>query len=485
MILDKNSAIQELKQLNKNYLADEHFRNAFASSSLSRQQALSTLDYDYSSAINQAYIASMENANAIAGSALGQGYKQQALNDNQSALLDAFNQYKQNYLSNQQNILQNYDELNQSIYNSYANQEERISNQAETLVDYSNAHYDYLDYLYKNGYMSAFDTADFNKFLYDDGTLKNKSDIFNRNAVEVINPETGETEVVEEGFFDGEGNITDIGRDYLDYIENAQFEGVPTFSEYLYNERKDLYDWAETVSGEYGSRGFDLFRTATGRDNWVGKNPTSKDNLVGNNTTSKDDWVGKNPSEYHYKIADAANKWTDDYVYLTNDNLITTDYFGKDALKLLESDNWKLTDNSADIYTPELFYKSAKTLTDGQAGTVKKRTIEIKESAEAAMKGELQNGTIIDINRGGGAELWAYWNGKFYKMEAQGPYDIVKLPADYGTQQDRNYEYYKKGNNYYKRYDHWTGAQLPTKSVKIEKVTEEEYNKMLEKYGVK
>ena len=388
MILTKNEVASQLKMFNKNYINDEYFRNAFATTSLAEQTALSNLEYDYSSAINNAYISAMNNSNSIQNSALGTGYKEQALAQNQSALLDAFEQYKQNYVSGQQSVQSQYDEINQSIYDLYANQEAKFASQAETFIDYWDEHYNYLNYLWEDGKYDLFNNADLHNFVtndeYGNPRLKTKGELFAMGT--------------EGALVDTNGELTDAGRHYLDVVENMYFEGTPSFGDYLVENNRKLWDWASEISSEYGASGVGLFKELTGRN-------------------TKDYSFDLSPYDYH--IADVADTWATDYVTLTKDNLITEDYFDDDAEALLTGNNWKLSADAKDTFSVDEFEDSAGTLTKGQAGSSKNSSKTIKSAVEAARNGTLKNGTIIDINVGGGAELWAYWNGKFVKMQEE------------------------------------------------------------------
>jgi hypothetical protein len=391
MILTRNEVSSQLKQLNKSYISDEYFRNALNETTLLENQALANLEYDYGQAVNQAYAASMDANKAIQNSALGTGYKEAALVENQNALLDAFNQYKQNYVSNKQSVIANYDKINQSIYDAYQQQEEKFASQAETFIEYWDEYYNYADWLWKQGNYDIFENGELKPFTTLDEfgapRLKTRSELFDQGGDGAFVTENGE--------------LTNAGKHYLDVIENARFEGMPTFGEYLSENNRDLWNWASEVSEEYGLSGAGLFREATGR---------------GGDYESK-------YSSYDWHIFDVADKWTDEYVKLTKDNVITYDYLASTDENIDEVNNtlskhsWKLTSDAEKILSPELFKDSAKTLTDGQAGSNRAKTV--KQAADAAMDGKLKNGTLVDINRGGGVELWCYWNGKFYKLEKE------------------------------------------------------------------
>lgn len=389
MILTKEEVIPKLKELNKAYLNDDYFRNLYTTSSLSRQQSDSALDYDYSKAINEAYSSSMRNLDYLNNSALGTGYKEKALMENQNALLDAFNTYKENYASGKQSIMTQFDEVDSNIYKSYLQQESRIANEADTLIKYFDEYYNYINYLYENN-PEVFNVDSMNGLLTSDKTaLKSKYDLFSRDG---DNP-----------YINDDGELTEAGKSFFDTIEMLDEEGVPTFGQYLEDTNKDLWEWARTISPDYMNNGLGLFREATGRD----------------------DKYKYNYSSYDHRIADVAGKWDKEYVTLTGDNVITWDYLSdndKDKKEIeteLSSGKWKLSDNANDQYDAASFKESAEQLTDGEAGGDKSRVAALIKAADAAIAGTLSNGTILDINAGGGTNLWVYWNGKFVKLKKQ------------------------------------------------------------------
>ena len=418
--------MSELKKLNKNYLSDEYFRDAFAATSLSEQRNLSQLEYDYSSAINEAYVSSLQNENAIRNSALGTGYKEALLKSNQDALMDAFNEYRNSYTSNLNETINYHDENRSAITDTYTAQEQYYMDQSERLANYFTAHYDYLKYLYENN-PEVFDNYDFrNMFMNVDNegnaTLKSAQDLFNRR-VEQTTDERGNTINVEKGFVDGDGNLTEYGQRYLDFLENHMIESVPTFSQYLYDENRELYDWASTYDSNYDESGYDLFRRITGRVGIDGEEPVNKYNI---------------PNNYDYRIGAVADKLSEgNLVKLTKDNLIvgeddefvynddgdTVALMDGSGIETLESGYWRLSNNQEDIYTPESFVDNAESIDEGW-----RRNDVIYAAARAAQEGKLKNGTIIDVNKGKGRGiLYMYWNGNFVKMVQDEPMNLTEV----------------------------------------------------------
>jgi hypothetical protein len=259
-IANINDVSKELYKLNRNYENEQTWRNLYKDVSLNEQMAASQLTYDYGRAVNDAYISAMANQAAISGSALGEGYKNALLADTSSALEEAFNSYYANYQSGLQTIATDTAKANQAIT-------DELTLQAENTVKFSDAPYEYLQALF-NRYNDG-------EVLDSEGNAINIFDDTNKygeqNWIKYVNrdAETGELilkskdelfypkyELIDDGkggqyreyssFRDESGNLTLAGMDFYDQMLNefgATREGL-SFSDWLYENDKDLYDWA-------------------------------------------------------------------------------------------------------------------------------------------------------------------------------------------------------------------------------------------------
>jgi hypothetical protein len=74
MLFTASSVRPQVMEANKDYMGRNVWRQAFGDISMGNQQATTQLSQEYGNAMNQAYLSSMANENAIRASNLGQGY---------------------------------------------------------------------------------------------------------------------------------------------------------------------------------------------------------------------------------------------------------------------------------------------------------------------------------------------------------------------------------------------------------------------------
>ena len=392
MLADTNEVARQLREMNKSYYSDEQIREMFLDTALTEQRAVSSLNYDYAQAVNDAYTTSLQNRNFIYDSALGQGYKQQLVQQNQSDLQSAFEQYRSNYMTNLADIEEDITNTNFDITSLYQNQVDASSKQASMLNDYFGAHFDYLQQLGETN-EELFNTNVFNDYFMTTDEIGRRL----KTTDELMTASTNK-EGTDGGFYyiDEQGNqyITDYGLKMLSLLESTgtfdESQGY-SFGTYLKEANKDLWDWASTLSEEYGMTGSEVFRKLSGVTDYA---------------------VG---DILDYRISDVSKNWEDNYVTLTGDNVIDTDYMDENAIKYLEKHQWKIDKSTP--YTAMQFADSVKNITAGQVGTVKgKRGSVVKDFAAAVENGTVKNGTIVDVNYGLGEKLYIYWNGAIYPL---------------------------------------------------------------------
>ena len=377
----KQDIIKGLKELNKNYVSDETFRQLYGSTSLAEQQAVASLDYDYSQALNEAYAANMQAQNAIQGSALGQGYKQELMAQNQDAIVSAFEEYRNNYLSNLQSVTNQYDQARQSIYDAYLSQEKTLGEEAEMYQNYLDEHYNYAAWLNK--------FADFNQ----------------SGLYELIDPKTGALKSFQDIFYLDENNeLSEESRRALytlsNYYQETGDEDRPTrysFGEYLASENRELAEWS-TANGDANDTLFrELFGISKGGEGW------SMGNTFGGVEKQLAQWKA------------------DPNAILTFDenSVEKTDKYGMSgdaSKKALEANDWTI----GKAYTIDDFEKYlGSDIVKGQAGHVEGKKGSIAENAiKEAREGTLKDGTIIDVNYGKGEKFYIYKGENFYKLNS-------------------------------------------------------------------
>lgn len=397
MLADINDVAKQLREMNKTYYNDERIRDMFIDTALSEQRAVSSLNYDYSQAVNDAYVASLQNRNAIYDTSLGQGYKQQLVQQNQADLQSAFEQYRNNYMTNLSNIEKNTSSINYDITNLYKNQIEMSEQQAGLINDYFTAHFDYLQTLGKDE-TGRFDNL-FNTQAFNDYFVTTDESGRRIKTTDELMTASVDKEGSDGGFYytDEQGNqyITDYGLKMLSLIESTgtfKEAGGYSFGSYLEGANEKLWKWANELSGEYGMTGSEVFRKLSGVTDYT----------VGNNLD--------------YRISNIANLWETEYVPITASNLISSDYVDENGIAHLELNNWKI--DTSTPYTVSQFRDSVENITSGQTGfATGKRGDVVRQFATDVEQGKVRNGTIVDVDYGIGEKFYVYWNGMIYQLD--------------------------------------------------------------------
>lgn len=385
----KQDIIKGLKELNKNYVSDETFRQLYGSTSLAEQQAVASLDYDYAQALNEAYAANMQSQNAIQGSALGQGYKQELMAQNQDAIVSAFEEYRNNYLSNLQSVTSQYDQARKSIYDAYAEQEKALGIEAENIQQYMDEYYNYANW------------------------LSDKADFSQSGLYQLIDPNTGALKSFQDLFYVDEktGELSDESKRALYTLSRYNDEKVdPTgrprysFSEYLASENRELGEWATATQNGIEHYNNELFNELFGIDyNSVKDKGWSMGNTFGG-------------------VEEQLAQWkADPNAILTFDenSIEKTDKYGMDgdaSKNALKANDWTI----GKPYTIDDFEKNlGSEIVKGQAGYVGGKKSSIAENAiKEAREGTLKDGTIIDVNYGKGEKFYIYKGGQFYELNS-------------------------------------------------------------------
>ena len=218
------------QQLMSTLQEDRVWEDLYGSVDVAGKRAQSSLLYDYSQDIAKAYEASYQNKLNIEASNLGQGFKQRELMENQAALDEAFEQYRQNYLTNVSNVQSNIDE-------SVAGITGELETQAEFTEKTLNSAYDYLNYLYENYNESELFTNKhyFNKYLTD-GQLMSRDDL--ENMMFDLDPVTGiRTQNVK---------LTDFYDQIFNIVSGARAKEYTSYTDWLRETDEELLNWLQT-----------------------------------------------------------------------------------------------------------------------------------------------------------------------------------------------------------------------------------------------
>ncbi len=245
---------QQLAEMNRDYLGRKTWEELYGNIAFSEQKALASVDTNYSSAIGEAYMSSLQQEQNILSSNLGQGYKDQALLENEMALEEAFASYQQNYLQNKASVLASTTEATEQVTSA-------LTTQAENTVAMANSAYDYLSYLYKEyGDTDLFKDINWSKYLNFTPVLDaegNQQYDEEGNLIQESSLKTWEQLVKgnesSRGLFDENNNLTITGADFYDQIMNEisskkYGEKYKTYGAWLEETNPELFEWSRSYN---------------------------------------------------------------------------------------------------------------------------------------------------------------------------------------------------------------------------------------------
>lgn len=205
----------------------------------------------YNQQLIKAYDSFLSGKESIDQTALGVGYKNLLYEENKQIMNNAFDSYRQRYLDSKSSIesgvasdiyglMSNEESAKSALTKEYASTVEElnkqveeldtsISNYAQNFVNYTDAHYGYLSWLYKKN-EDAFSDPMLARFLNENGELVG----------------TGQ---ISAGIYDENGNLTDYGKDFFNFIETANYGGY-TFGDYLADTNNKLFEWGASGGAE-------------------------------------------------------------------------------------------------------------------------------------------------------------------------------------------------------------------------------------------
>lgn len=221
-IYTEDTVKETLNELNRNYYNRKNWEQAYAAVDVSEQQQLGQLTKDYSKQMSQAYTAAQQAKTDVGSSNIGQGYKNDLLQNNREILQQAFDAYRQNYLQNVTNVEQN-------AQNSIDTIAKAQTEQAANAVSLLNSPYEYLQYLYQNN-NDLFTTDTFKSYVGDDD-LRSWTDI-------------------SRDFFDENNKLTASGQSFYSQMLNSIAQSsaggsgqYPSYGEWLSKNKEDLFKW--------------------------------------------------------------------------------------------------------------------------------------------------------------------------------------------------------------------------------------------------
>lgn len=274
----------------RNATGSRSFGSLYAANELAGMKAEQQVEQQYGEQIGQAYKSAMAQRSNILSSNLGTGYKESMLGDTDQYLSKAYDQYMSKLSQSKQAIASNVSKANEVVT-------DELEKQAANVLEYNKASSKYADYymnwlknnLSEEEYSDIINSADWRNYMtadfgddaetqarYDElaaleeaGTLspeqeaelkqlrasyyrlKSEQELATPAYVEEVDPETGEKFKHWTSIVDDQGNLTEAGINYYDFLENyaATRQGAgPSWEQYLSETNPELLDWAKTYN---------------------------------------------------------------------------------------------------------------------------------------------------------------------------------------------------------------------------------------------
>lgn len=245
-VMTQRDAARFMEENNRDYNNRKTWQSLLSQNANEALAAENQLVNDYSKVTAQAYASYLQNKNVIQNSAYVGAGKQTLLSENELALQDAYNSYRNSLLQGEQEIASAAASGEQSITKAF-------DEQAKYTADYANAHRGYLEELwkkYQNGENKLFDDMRWERYITNDPVLDAEGkEQFDEegNRIEERRLKTQEEMAAE--LYDENGNLTLAGLDYFDQLENSLAnEGGYSWGQYLLDTNEDLYNWSKTYN---------------------------------------------------------------------------------------------------------------------------------------------------------------------------------------------------------------------------------------------
>lgn len=281
IITTANNYKNVLRETDRDIFGNPTWRQAYTNIELQQQKAEAQVNRQFGEAIGKAYEAANAQAANIAGSALGEGYKDMLLSENQATLNAAYDQYMANLAEAQNTVSQTYGEAKTQL-------DEMLKERAENMKALETEYGKYWtatdkwfsENLSPEDYAKQAADSDWSPFYkYDSATNTYAAKTYEELMQPTYDSEKGEWVSI----YDADGNITDVGRDFFDIMTNYYAQQVATddqalpqsFAQYLAGENAELYEWASgydpyswspvmTAEGEFLSTNIGRFKQLMG-----------------------------------------------------------------------------------------------------------------------------------------------------------------------------------------------------------------------------
>lgn len=238
----KNVANQLYEQ-NRDYNNRQTWHTALAENTAQGATALAELERQYNTATNEAYVSYLKNKNALQNSAVAGEGKDELLSQNDLALQEAYDSYRNSLTEGSAKIASAVVESETAI-------NEALEEQAQYTADYANLHWDYLEQLfydYSQGENTIFDSKLWSKYTVDEPVLDAEGNpMYDEQGNPVTEKRIMTRDELASQLYDENGNLTMQGVDFYDQIENAVAQGGTGMSwgDYLAENNEDVFNWA-------------------------------------------------------------------------------------------------------------------------------------------------------------------------------------------------------------------------------------------------
>lgn len=274
----------------RNATGSRSFGSLYAANELAGMKAEQQVEQQYGEQIGQAYKSAMAQRSNILSSNLGTGYKEAMLGDTDQYLSKAYDQYMSKLSQSKQAIASSVSKANEAVtekldktaanvlelnksYSPYSeyylewirnNLSEEEYSEIVNSADWKNymtadfgddaetqARYNELVALEEEGKLSPEQEAELKELRVSYYRLKSEQELTTPAYVEEVDPETGETYKHWTSIVDDQGNLTEAGINYYDFLENyaaTRQDKGPSWEQYLSETNPELLDWAKTYN---------------------------------------------------------------------------------------------------------------------------------------------------------------------------------------------------------------------------------------------
>ena len=374
----------------RNATGSRSFGSLYAANELAGMKAEQQVEQQYGEQIGQAYKSAMAQRSNILSSNLGTGYKEAMLGDTEQYLSKAYDQYMSKLSQSKQAIASSVSKANEAVtekldktaanvlelnksYSPYSeyymewirnNLSEEEYSEIVNSADWKNymtadfgddaetqARYNELVALEEEGKLSPEQEAELKELRASYYRLKSEQELATPSYVEEVDPETGETYKHWTSIVDDQGNLTEAGINYYDFLENyaATRQGAgPSWEQYLSETNPELLDWAKT---------YNPYLAGTEDPFWAGTMRTAHGTMSNDYKYTFLERMGGLSSKQIDSVFGDINKLTNKSIDDINVNDVKG--FISQYKKLaeqagLESVDWDALDKQADVYLQQI-----------------------------------------------------------------------------------------------------------------------------------